>query len=667
MRLRGESYNSRALLLLPARSCKVMPVCCPVMPLACETADIAVHGAAERPSVAYSTAGGGRKGPGAAGGPGRPSEVAPGQARPGRESWARKMDFLMSGVAYGVGLGNVWRFPYLCYKNGGGAFLVPYGLTVVCVGIPLFFLEVALGQLTQQGTIGVWKIVPLFTGVGVASMVVVFLSDLYYIVVLAWSLYYLLHSLTTAQLPWTHCQGWWATAACSDTYASCPSNASGLRNVSLSRGLGTSRAASNASEGASACQDTTSPAVEFWERNVLRVSSGMHDLGSVNWEMLLCLLAVWLLVYFSVWKGIKFSGKVVYVTGSVPYVLLLVLLVQGVMLPGALDGITYYLQPDWAKLATPQVWVEASTQVFYCYGVGFGVLPALGSYNKFHNNCYRDSIILTIINSATSFFSGFVVFSFLGFMAQEQGVDISHVAETGPGLVFVVYPRAISLLPVPALWATLLFIMLLLLGVDSEFAGMEGFVTGLTDLFPSQLSGKRRREAFTGLCCLVSFLLSVTMVTQGGIYVFQLFDSYAASGISMLWLMGWECIAVAWVYGANRFMQDLTAMLGFRPHAWVWWCWSVVSPAVCLVRTTAAALHPQVAMTAPWGRYQTRGSSCSIWCTTSGSCTTAATSTPAGPRPWVGCSRSPPCCASRPWHSTSSPPPRAASHSAGVT
>uniref|UniRef100_S4RAY4 Solute carrier family 6 member 8 n=1 Tax=Petromyzon marinus TaxID=7757 RepID=S4RAY4_PETMA len=152
----------------------------------------------------------------------------------------------------------------------------------------------------------------------------------------------------------------------------------------------------------------------------------------------------------------------------------------------------------------------------------------------------------------------------------------------GPGLVFVVYPRAISLLPVPAVWAALLFIMLILLGVDSEFAGMEGFVTGVMDIFPSQLSGKMRREVFTGLCCLVSFLLSITMVTQGGVYVFQLFDNYASSGISMLWLVGWECIAVAWVYGANRFMQDLTAMLGFRPHAWVQWCWSVVSPAVCL-------------------------------------------------------------------------------------
>nr|XP_032825522.1 sodium- and chloride-dependent creatine transporter 1-like [Petromyzon marinus] len=688
---------------------------------ACNTAAVRPHaksfdsrGAVEQPATVDYNA----EGRLAEGGLEEPS----GRALPTRETWRHKMDFLMSGVAFGVGLGNVWRFPYLCYKNGGGelvacctlcaslpgAFLVPYGLTMICTGIPLFFLEVAMGQLTQQGGIGAWKIVPLFTGnhsgIGVASMVIIFLSCSYYAVILAWSLYYLLHSLTTAQLPWTHCQGWWATAACSETYSSCPTNAT-ASNVSLARSQG---AGNWSNAAASACPERSSPTTDFWDasvntcrRNVLRMSTGIHDLGSVNWQMLLCLLAIWIVVYFCVWKGIKFSGKVVYVTATLPYVLLLVLLVRGVTLPGALDGLTFYLKPDWTKLATPQVWVQASTQVFYCYGVGLGVLPALGSYNKFHNNCYRDSIVLTLINSATSLFSGFVVFSFLGFMAQEQGVDISSVAEAGPGLVFVVYPRAISLLPVPAVWAALLFIMLILLGVDSEvsfsaqgvpytndalplavviiidntmdnvgiyivnwtqlfdrelgrrgaraqspsyasmnrcgpeqFAGMEGFVTGVMDIFPSQLSGKMRREVFTGLCCLVSFLLSITMVTQGGVYVFQLFDNYASSGISMLWLVGWECIAVAWVYGrtgslgqptqsstphspvhaqlsiiitvvveninnktderticlplisdsprANRFMQDLTAMLGFRPHAWVRWCWSVVSPAVCL-------------------------------------------------------------------------------------
>ncbi|XP_029787107.1 sodium- and chloride-dependent creatine transporter 1-like [Suricata suricatta] len=125
------------------------------------------------------------------------------------------------------------------------------------------------------------------------------------------------------------------------------------------------------------------------------------------------------------------APQIVYFTATFPYVVLVVLLVRGVLLPGALDGIIYYLKPDWSKLGSPQVWIDAGTQIFFSYAIGLGALTALGSYNRFNNNCYKDAIILALINSGTSFFAGFVVFSILGFMAAEQGVHISKVAESG--------------------------------------------------------------------------------------------------------------------------------------------------------------------------------------------------------------------------------------------
>uniref|UniRef100_H0ZEY0 Transporter n=1 Tax=Taeniopygia guttata TaxID=59729 RepID=H0ZEY0_TAEGU len=482
------------------------------------------------------------------------------------------MDFIMSCVGFAVGLGNVWRFPYLCYKNGGGVFLIPYLLIVFVGGIPIFFLEVALGQFMKQGGIAAWNIAPLFKGLGLASMVIVFFCNSYYIMILVWGLFYLVHSLTNT-LPWATCGHSWNTEQCTELF-----NPDLCHNVSANATVITWT--SNFS-----CADMSnkrSPVIEFWENKVLRLSGGLSEPGEMNWQMIICLLTTWIVVYFCIWKGVKSTGKIVYFTALFPYVVLILLLFHGVTLPGALGGIIYYLKPDWSKLVEAQVWIDAGTQVFFSYAIGLGALTALGSYNRFHNNCYRDAYILAVINSCTSFFAGFVVFSVLGFMASEQGVDISMVAESGPGLAFIAYPKAVTLMPLSPLWATLFFVMLLVLGLDSQFVGVEGFITGILDLFPQPGAGSLRRELTAALCCIVCCLIDLSMVTQGGMYVFQLFDNYSASGITLLWQAFWECVVIAWVYGADRFMDDVARMIGYRPLPVMKWCWAVVTPLVCV-------------------------------------------------------------------------------------
>uniref|UniRef100_A0A4W5LNI1 Transporter n=1 Tax=Hucho hucho TaxID=62062 RepID=A0A4W5LNI1_9TELE len=469
-----------------------------------------------------------------------------------RETWTRQMDFIMSCVGFAVGLGNVWRFPYLCYKNGGGVFLIPYMIIVFIGGIPVFFLEIALGQFMKQGGVSAWNIAPLFKGLGLASMVIVFFCNTYYIMILVWGLYFLLHSFTNP-LPWATCGHPWNTLNCTENFRRACHNRSGMR----------------------------SPVIEFWERKVLRLSGGLDEPGDISSHMVLCLIATWVIVYFCIWKGVKGTGKVVYFTALFPYLVLVVLLAHGVTLPGALDGIVYYLKPDWSKLW--EVWIDAGTQIFFSYAIGLGALTALGSYNRFHNNCYQDAFVLAMINSGTSFFAGFVVFSVLGFMAAEQGVDISKVAESGPGLAFIAYPKAVTLMPMAPVWAALFFFMLLVLGLDSQFVGVEGFVTGVMDMLPPKsMAGSLRREVVVAICCITCFFIDLSMVTEGGMYVFQLFDYYSASGITLLWQAFWECVVVAWVYGADRFMDDVARMIGYRPMPYMKWCWSYITPLVCV-------------------------------------------------------------------------------------
>ncbi|MBN3289131.1 S6A13 protein, partial [Polypterus senegalus] len=261
-----------------------------------------------------------------------------------RSQWASKTEFVLAVAGQIIGLGNVWRFPYLCYRNGGGAFLIPYIIFLLTCGIPLFLLETALGQYTAQGGITCWRrICPLFEGIGYAGQLIVFYSSIYYIVILAWALFYLLYSFR-AELPWNTCNNTWNTDE----------------------------------DGDKRC-----------------------------------------------------NRKVVYFTATFPYVMIVILLVRGLTLPGAANGIIFYLYPDVSRLADPQVWMDAGTQIFFSFVVCLGCLTALGSYNPYNNNCYKDCIYLCLLNSGTSFVSGFAIFSVLGFMAEEQGLPISMVAHSG--------------------------------------------------------------------------------------------------------------------------------------------------------------------------------------------------------------------------------------------
>ncbi|KAK7896331.1 hypothetical protein WMY93_021656 [Mugilogobius chulae] len=428
-----------------------------------------------------------------------------------RGQWSNKIEFVLSVAGSIIGLGNMWRFPYLCYKNGGGAFLIPYLIFLFTCGVPVFFLEVALGQFTSEGGITCWrKISPLFE------------------------------------------------ANCLEFHR---------RNTSVNQTFN---------------MNATSPVIEFWERRALRISSGLDHMGSLNWDLALCLFIAWVMCYFCIWKGVKSTGKVVYFTATFPYLMLIVLLIRGLTLPGAAIGIQFYLYPDLGRLADPQVWMDAGTQIFFSYAICLGSLTALGSYNKYNNNCYRDCLSLCFLNSGTSFVAGFAIFSILGFMAYEQNVPISEVAESGPGLAFIAYPRAVTMMPFSPLWATLFFVMIVFLGLDSQFVCVESLVTAIVDMYPAVFRRKNRREIFLAFMVLFSFFMGLIMLMEGGMYVFQLFDYYAASGMCLLFMSIFETVCIAWAYGADRFYDNIEDMIGYRPGPYIKYCWLFLTPATCI-------------------------------------------------------------------------------------
>lgn len=524
-----------------------------------------------------------------------------------RGNWTGRLDFILSCIGYAVGLGNVWRFPYLCFRNGGGAFLIPYAIMLFIAGIPLFFFELSFGQFASQGPITVWSVNPLFMGVGWAMVLISAMVSAYYNVIIMYSIYYMMVSFVSldTKLPWQSCDPEWATELCrQEAYPDFHSmtnltemhyEAMRLKNTSCLTKLLTNITAMTGvtyqtyndipgtilAFNTSSCDlDLKVPSEEYWTRYVLRLheANGFGDIGGLSLKLTICLLLAWTIIFFCLMKGIKSSGKVVYFTATFPYVILVILLIRGLTLDGHEKGIEFYMTADWSKLLEPKVWGDAATQIFYSLGPAWGGLLTMASYNKFNNNTCRDTFIVSLINCGTSVFAGFAVFSLLGFMATQLNREVKDVVEAGPGLAFIAYPEGIARMPVAPLWAFLFFFMIFTLGLDSQFAMMETIISGFVDAFPGFLRPKK--TLFTFFCCFVGFLVGLPQVTKGGIYILTLVDWYAGSYNLMLVSM-FELIGVCYIYGVNNFRRDIEMMLGKQhPAFWIYWysTWCCITP-----------------------------------------------------------------------------------------
>ncbi len=512
-----------------------------------------------------------------------------------RENWGSRPGFVLAAIGSAVGLGNLWRFPYEAYNNGGGAFLIPYAIAMIVIGIPMLILEFSLGHMTQRAAPEAYgHLKPNWRWLGWWPICMSLVIICYYSVVLAWGVNYLAYSFNLA----------WGDNA-----------------------------------------------VSFFLKEHLNYHAKYWSLGGIQWHVVLALGAVWLGMYLCIFKGVKLVSKIVLWTVPLPWLMLLIIIIRGLTLEGAVSGLEYYLEPDWSQLLRPKVWQTAFGQVFFSMTLAFGVMITYASFLHRKSDINNNALIVGLSDVGTSFAAGLAVFSVVGFLAlqtttanakimsveksrlpevqaavnaqQAKGLtgekllameptpanaakfklsppqfrklqdgvrtkklDISKLNVTpdkvigpGGGLAFMTFPTALKLLPWANFFAIIFFVALMLLGIDSAFSMLEAGLASIVD------KTHWPRSRVLPVICVLGFLAGLLFCTRSGDPWLTTLDHYVNSYFGVLAIGLIECLALGWIFDIKKLRAHANERSDWQIGKWWEWNIKIVIPVILVVIT----------------------------------------------------------------------------------
>jgi NSS family neurotransmitter:Na+ symporter len=425
-----------------------------------------------------------------------------------REQWKNQVGFLLAAVGSAIGLGNIWRFSYMAYSHGGGAFLIPYLTALVSAGIPLLILEFAVGHERRgSAPLAYAKIKKKWEWLGWwAVSFVMFGILLYYMVIIAWCLSFFILSFNLA----------WGD----------------------------------------------DPNTFFYDK-FLAISRGPLEMGGfrapIFWALLVAWFINWGIVFRGIKRGIERANRIFM---PVLFVLTAVLVCWSLSLDGAMVGIAAYITPDFSRIWDPQVWIDAYGQIFFTLSLGFGIMIAYASYLPPKANITRNAVLTALINCGYSLFAGFAVFSVLGFMAVSQDKPLSEVVSQSIGLAFVAYPKALGLMPFGNIFGVIFFLCLSVAGLSSSISITEAFTSAMVDKF-----SVRRRPLIT-IISVLGVLGSVVFTTNAGLFWIDIADHFLTHyGLIVVGVA--ECILVGWFFPIKVLREHVNAISSI--HLGPWW------------------------------------------------------------------------------------------------
>ncbi len=453
-----------------------------------------------------------------------------------RESWGTRSGFILAAVGSAVGLGNLWGFPYKLYSYGGGAFLIPYIIALIVIGIPLLVLEFSLGHYTQRAAPDAFKRGhKRFEIVGWWGIILAFVIVTYYPVILAYCFSFLWYSVegmfNGGKLPW-------------------------------------------AGEGIEGVENAKS----FFFDTYLGCTEGT-SLGPIRLNIMWPLIITWMAMYLCIFKGVKLVGRIVWLTVPLPWLMLLILTVRGLTLEGSMQGLAYYLDPVWSELAKPVTWRYAFGQVFFSLSLAFGVMITYASFLHRKSDINNNAAIISLADFATSFVAGLAVFATLGGMAfatQQAGspVAVENVAQSGPSLAFVAFPYALAQLPHSAYFSFIFFFALVTLGIDSAFSITESVLASIVD------KTGWRRSIVLPLMSLVGLLFGLVYITRGGLNWLGTIDGFVNGTWGIVFLGLLECVVLGWLWRIDILRAHANSRSDWKLPRWWDWLIRIVIPVV---------------------------------------------------------------------------------------
>ncbi len=424
-----------------------------------------------------------------------------------REQWGTKMGFILAAIGSAVGLGNIWRYPYVVYSSGGGAFLIPYFFAIFTAGIPLLILEYGMGHKFRGSTpLSLARANKKFEWFGWWAIISSSIILCYYSMILSWAMKYL--------------------------------------TLSFNKGWG---------EDANA----------FFYNDFLKLSSSPLSIDKIIVSVLIGIAIIWLMNWFICYKGVKVGiEKMNKILLPCLLVIMIIIVIRGVTLEGAEVGLNRLFTPDWEKVKDPKVWISAYGQVFFSLSIGTGIMMTYSSYLPRKTDINNSAFMTVFANCGFEFLCAIGVFAILGIMATKEGVPVEEVVTSGIGLAFIAFPKVFTMM---GIWGNILgilfFVCLVCAGITSAVSLVEAIAAAIMDKF-----GWTREKVVTGICA-IGFLISTVFATNAGLYLLDIMDSFINNyGIVTVGLL--EAFVIGWIVKPKEIREHTNRISYFKIGRW---------------------------------------------------------------------------------------------------